>query len=119
MTTEITDEWGNVLRVDKEAEVDPFDAGLDEIRELNHKKRGDYASDDSPWANFIDVGHQLGQPAGVSVEALIATKQSRLRHLLGSGREPNNESVRDSLIDRATYALIAVAMWDEGLYEAV
>lgn len=97
--------------------MDPFDVVLDEIRELNQRKRNDYATNQDPFSNFKDSSHQVGVTPGVSVEVLIATKQSRLRQLLGSGREAANESVRDTLLDRAVYSIIALAMYDQGLYE--
>lgn len=97
--------------------ADPFDEVLAEVSVINRKKRADYATDENPWSNFKAGGDQVGQPAGVAVEVLIAIKQARLRELLFSGRVVNNESVRDTLLDRATYSLIALAMFDEGLYE--
>lgn len=98
------------------SESDPFDAVVSEIQALNHRKRSDYASEADIFSNFKDAGRQLGLTAGHAVELHVATKQSRLRQLLGTAREPNNESIRDSLIDRAVYALISVALWDAGLY---
>lgn len=95
---------------------DPFDRVLDEMRALNLRKRSDYAGDESPFQNFMDSAHQVGQAPGVSVEVLIGTKQARLRHLLFTGRDLKNESIRDSLIDRAVYSVIALAMFDAGLY---
>lgn len=97
--------------------ADPFDAVLEEIQALNKRKRADYATGQDPWSNFKDSGRQVNQPAGTAVEVLIATKQSRLRQLLGTGREPQNEGTRDSLLDRAVYSIIALAMYDEGLYQ--
>jgi hypothetical protein len=97
---------------------DPFDKVLSEIQDINRKKRADYAADSDIFSNFKDVGHQLGATAGTAVEAHIATKQSRLRQLLQPGREPKNESVRDTLLDRAVYSVIALALHDEGLYSS-
>jgi hypothetical protein len=96
--------------------TDPFDIVLQEMAEMNRRKRADYATDDDPWSNFTDSGRQVAAPAGFAVEVLIATKQSRLRQLLGSGREVHNESVEDTLLDRAVYAVIALAMYRQGLY---
>lgn len=98
------------------AETDPFDTVLDEIRELNRRKRGDYASDADPWSNFREAGEHAGLPAGKIVEALIGVKNARLRNLVDSERSPNNESVEDTLVDRAVYSIIAVAMYREGSY---
>lgn len=96
--------------------VDPFDAVLEEIRELNERKRSDYTGGD-PWENFKDSARQTNTTPGMSAETLIATKQSRLRQLLKAGRVAVNEPVRDSLLDRAVYSIIALALYDAGLYE--
>lgn len=105
--------------VELEPRREPFDAVLDEMRELYHRKRGDYAPDVDPWVNFRDVGRQTSTTPGMACEALIAVKQSRLRMLDGGKNAPKNESRRDSRMDRAVYAVIAVAMADAGLYEEV
>jgi len=96
---------------------DPFDRVVEEIIGLNRRKRADYTGNQDPWENFKDSSRQVGQAPGLSVEVLIGTKQSRLRQLLQPGREPNNESIRDTFLDRAVYAIIALAMYDEGLYQ--
>lgn len=95
---------------------DPFDKVIIEILELNRRKRADYTSG-GPFDNFKHSAGQVNQPAGVGLEVLLATKQARLRTLLFAGREPNNESIRDSVLDRAVYAVIGLAMWDDGLYD--
>jgi hypothetical protein len=96
--------------------LDPFDKVVAEVLALNRRKRADYTDNKDPWANFRDSSRQVSARPGTSVEVLIATKQSRLRQLLQKGREANNESVRDTLLDRAVYSLISLAMYDEGLY---
>jgi hypothetical protein len=63
----------------------------------------------------------MTQTPGHSVEQLISTKQARLRVLLPrffkKQGKPKNESIRDTLVDRSVYAIIAVALWDEGSYD--
>lgn len=39
-------------------------------------------------------------------------KQARINHLLDNGTEPQNESLRDSFIDLANYAIIALMVID-------
>ena len=99
---------------------DPFEAVLIDMVKMNRRKRKDYAGDGNPWQNFYDSAYQLGQTAGHSVETLIGTKQARLRVLLpnfwNDGPEPNNESIEDSLIDRAVYSTISVSIWRENGY---
>lgn len=110
---ELTD-YGRAL-ID-EATTDPFNVVLAEIQALNERKRADYTNGQDPWQNFKDSATQVGAAPGLSVEVLIGTKQARLKQLLFTGREVNNESVRDSLLDRAVYSVIALAMYDEGHY---
>jgi len=107
----------NGLRLDPD---DPFEAVLIQMLETHRAKRTDYAGDDHPNQNFYDSAYQLGQTAGHSVEQLIATKQARLRVLLprlwrGSDA-PRNEGVRDTLLDRAVYSVIALTIWNENGY---
>jgi AAA+ ATPase superfamily predicted ATPase len=42
----------------------------------------------------------------------IHDKSARINHLLDSGVEPKNESLRDSFIDMANYAIIALMVID-------
>jgi hypothetical protein len=95
---------------------DPFEALLIEMVQLNRAKRHDYAGDSDPWQNFYDSAQQVNGTAGQSVETLIATKQARLRQLLFTGRSPKNESVRDTILDRAVYSVIALSIFDRGDY---
>ena len=48
---------------------------------------------------------------------MIQTKQSRIKSLIRPGVEPNNESLDDSLLDRAVYSVLAVAAYRQGYYE--
>lgn len=93
----------------------PFERTVAEVLDLYRRKRADY-TDSDPWSNFKASAGQVNQPAGVGLEVLLATKQARLQTLLFTGKEPRNEAVRDTVLDRAVYALIGLAMWDDGLY---
>lgn len=99
---------------------DPFDAVIISMVQMNRRKRKDYAGDRSPWANFYDSADQLQLSAGHSVETLIATKQARLKTLLpaywNGADGPANEPIDDTLLDRAVYSVIALAIWSEGGY---
>lgn len=92
---------------------------LVELSLINATKRADYTGNEGPWANFERAADQLGLAPGQVVEMHIATKQARLRGLFTTGRKPNHESVRDTLVDRANYAVIAVTLYDAGLYREV
>lgn len=98
---------------------DPFEVVVWDMVQMNRRKRADYAGDGNPFQNFIDSAYQLNSVPGMSCEQLIATKQARLRNLIGSGRTPQNESVEDTILDRAVYAAIALAMYRQGLYSYV
>lgn len=95
---------------------DPFDRVVEEVLHLNRSKRSDYTGGRGPWANFEDTAAQVGTTPAQVVEMMIANKQSRLRSLSGTDRTPNHEAVRDTLLDRAVYSIIALAMYDEGHY---
>lgn len=95
---------------------DPFDKVIIEMLEMNRRKRNDYAGTDHPFQNFYDSAYQLNSTAGDSVETLIATKQSRLRVIRKPGHEVSNEGLRDTILDRAVYSVIALGILDEGGY---
>lgn len=48
----------------------------------------------------------------------IHDKLARINNLIDSGREPDNESLRDSFVDLANYGIIALLVidgkWDKG-----
>lgn len=97
--------------------TDPFERILIEAVRLNRKKRHDYSAGEDPWQNFYDSAVQVNDTPGKSVETLIATKQARLRSLLFTGKEPANEAIRDTLIDRLVYSVIAISLFDRGTYD--
>ena len=93
---------------------DPFDRVLIDVVRTNRAKRKDYVTDGaSVFENFDRVDDQVGLPHGTALEALIAVKQARLRALRGNDRGPANEPIRDTLLDRAVYSVLALAYHDE------
>lgn len=96
----------------KEQHGDPrFYRLLDEIADLHSKKNFDYAPTEEPLANFR-MCERLGVPAWKGVLVRMSDKWSRIQQLSG-GKSPKNESLRDSLIDLAVYALIDVLLIEE------
>ena len=85
-------------------------AALDRMAAIFASKNADYADGSSWRSNFDDVGRQMAIPGEDACEMLIAVKQARLRSLRTSGRLPANEAVEDTILDRAVYSLIALAM---------
>jgi hypothetical protein len=106
---------------------EPFDAILIQMARTHRSKAKDYAGDAHPNQNFYDTATQIGETGGTAVEALIATKQARLKVLLpqfwtaevykGSSFKPSNEGIEDTLLDRAVYSVIAMTIWNEGGYK--
>lgn len=69
------------------------------------KKSEDYANEDR-LSNFKLAGTIAGGSAEINCLNLIATKVARLGVLLNSGKAPNNESILDSVLDLANYAVL-------------
>jgi len=69
------------------------------------KKGNDYASSDR-LSNFKFAGSITGISPEVQCLSLIATKVARLGILLNSNKEPNNESIQDSVLDLCNYSLL-------------
>ncbi|MDH7475860.1 MAG: nucleotide modification associated domain-containing protein [Microgenomates group bacterium] len=70
------------------------------------KKHKDYGK-----GNILDMG-ELG------IAFRISEKFNRIKHLLMNGKKPENESLDDSWIDIAVYAIIAILLrrgWFEKL----
>lgn len=88
-----------------------FYALLEEIAALHSKKNHDYAKSDEPLSNFNRC-KALGVEPWRGVLVRMSDKWSRLEQLAG-GKSPKNESMRDTLIDLAIYALIDVLLIDE------
>lgn len=96
----------------------PFNEILGYMAELHAVKSNDYAGSDDPYSNFRLSASQVQAKPMLSVEVLIATKQARLRELMWTfGKTARNESIADTLLDRAVYAVIALLLWNEGSSE--
>jgi hypothetical protein len=75
----------------------------DEITDILIKKQADYGP------------HNIGRAPGGALNGLIVRihdKVSRILHLTSNNVDPQNESLRDSYIDLANYALIALMVLD-------
>lgn len=84
---------------------------LDEIAALHSRKNHDYAKTDEPLSNFTRSA-ALGVEPWRGVLIRMSDKWSRIEQL-ASGKTPKNESMRDSLIDLAVYALIDVLLLED------
>lgn len=88
--------------------VDEF---LSRMKEVMIGKGNDYANEDR-LSNFKLVGSICGLTPEQNCLSLIATKVARLGVLLG-GKEPSNESIDDSLLDLANYAVLLACLREE------
>lgn len=94
-------------RVAAEWNTPPFELDVrnvfTEARELLLSKHQDYGA-----RNIADAP---GGPLN-GLRVRMWDKMARLNHLLGADREPQFESLRDTLVDLANYALIGVLVGD-------
>lgn len=74
-------------------------------------KNQDYAMG-GEFSNFEESGQFAGVQPFHLILAQIGIKCTRIATLHNAGYEPNNESLRDSLVDLAGYSVIAAAWLD-------
>lgn len=84
---------------------------LEEIAALHSRKNHDYAKTAEPLSNF-HRSRDLGVEPWRGVLIRMSDKWSRIEQLSG-GKVAKNESLRDSLIDLAVYALIDVLLLED------
>jgi nucleoside 2-deoxyribosyltransferase len=91
--------------------VEPaIENALARIRKIFASKNADYRDNTEPWdGNFRDIAKQMDFDRTDATEVLIATKQARLRALRANKSKPNNESIDDTILDRAVYSVMALA----------
>ena len=89
-----------------------FHDKLDVIGELHDRKQADYGRDSDPFYN-VKKTEEWGIPAWVGALIRLDDKVGRLRNLSQNGEALRNESVEDSLMDIAVYALISLVLYEE------
>lgn len=83
-----------------------FQNMVDSMKTVLFKKGNDYANTDR-LSNFKLAGQICGMTPELNCLNLIATKVARLGVLLQNTSEvPNNESIADSILDLANYAVL-------------
>ena len=90
-----------------------FNELLEEMRKTHNAKRHDYASVEDVFANFrtCEMG---GIPAWKGCCVRLGDKFSRIMGLAKKELlEVKDESIKDTLIDMANYALIALILYEE------
>ena len=84
--------------------------------EVSRRKRADYATDGDEFSNFRGTAAFAGfESPALSALFNVQQKLERIRALRANGRlaEVANESVDDTFLDIAVYAVLAHAMWLE------
>lgn len=84
-----------------------FEQLLNDMRELHSRKNHDYAKDSNPYSNFEEAAEMAGCSVDTVFRVMIGIKLARLKELLGSGKDAQNESVQDSRMDLTMYC----ALW--------
>lgn len=87
-----------------EKQIAHFEKMTRKMAEIMLSKGDDYATEDR-LSNFKYAGNICGLSAEQNCLSLIATKVARLGVLL-NGKTPKNESISDSIIDLANYAML-------------
>jgi hypothetical protein len=91
--------------------LDEFNKILEEIKELHDKKQKDYGTDSDQFAN-IRASEKFGISAWVGAILRGNDKMSRIQAFVRKGKL-ENETLEDSLIDLAVYAIIALTLYRE------
>lgn len=98
--------------VARPATGDPrFHALLKKIGDLHDMKQCDYGAKGDPFAN-VRASEAFGVPGWVGCVIRANDKMKRLQTFAKS-KTLKNESVEDSLMDLAVYALIALILFEE------
>jgi|TARA_B100002003_G_scaffold243068_1_gene266984 NTP pyrophosphatase (non-canonical NTP hydrolase) len=101
----------------KQSEI--FYTLLDEMKEVHNAKRHDYADKADVFKNFR-LSEMGGIPAWKGCAVRIGDKFSRLMSFLKQEElKVKDESIRDTLIDLANYALICAILYEEEKKEKV
>ena len=88
---------------------------LDQMSKLHLAKNAGYGSKHDAWSNFR-LSEAWGVPAYLGCLIRMSDKYQRLQNLLADpSNEQMGESIVDTAMDLAAYALIFVCLWNEYL----
>lgn len=98
---------------EREFHGDPrFHRLLEEMARVHSDKNHDYAMSVDPLSNFRKA-QVFGVAPSRGALVRMSDKWSRLEQLVGGTKTPKNESVRDTLMDLANYALLTVLLMED------
>ena len=84
---------------------------LDQMRDMHVRKSADYGRGEDPLANLRGSA-EFGIPPWVGTVIRATDKVHRLKSFVANGTL-KNESVEDSLLDLASYAILALILYRE------
>lgn len=84
---------------------------LEELANVHEKKGSDYGSADDPLAN-VRASQEWGVASWIGTLIRANDKVIRLQHA-AKGSTLKNEGIEDSLLDLASYAIIALVLYRE------
>lgn len=100
--------------MDKDIRPDYIGLAMDRIGKMLSCKGADYSNgSDDPFVNFKETGAMMHMPPRAVALVQCGIKMSRIRHLEMSDSVAVNESIDDSYLDLACYAVLALAMLGE------
>lgn len=79
---------------------------LHDMQALIASKASDYADNENVYSNFEGAARLTGLSVPQVFHVMIGIKMERLRQMM-SGKEPNFESMEDTIMDAANY----LALW--------
>lgn len=91
--------------------TDKFNDILVELRNLHEKKSQDYGTDGDPYAN-VRASAEFGIAPWIGALIRENDKTTRIKSFIVKGTLAN-ESLEDSLIDKAVYSIIALLLYRE------
>ena len=99
----------NALNGDPKSGNPEFEAVIEEVLEMHRRKGADYGTKEDFFAN-VSASAQWGIPPWVGAMMRANDKVVRLQSA-ARGSTLQNEGIEDSLLDIATYAVIAVCLF--------
>lgn len=79
---------------------------IEQVIDTHLKKSSDYAGAVDPFKNFKVSASFAGVGTGTAILLQMGNKIARLQTLLNSKETPNFESVEDTILDLAVYAML-------------
>ena len=87
---------------------------VQQMSELHSKKNHDYSGEKDPLNNLREV-EGMGIPAWVGVGVRISDKYTRMKNFIKNRKfEFKEESLKDTMMDMAVYALLYIVLFEEG-----